>query len=94
MDKLITVLIVVAVAGLFYYLSQQQDATESAQDDAAMSQPAEASAEASAEGPWVAMVGMGEAAHEAGHYASYDDCMAGVKGMVDIQTTVYSCTHQ
>ena len=78
MDKLITVLIVVAVAALFYYLSQQPDADESAQ----------------AEGPWVAVVGTGEAAHEAGRYASYDDCVAGVKAKVDVQTTVYSCTNQ
>lgn len=81
MDKLITVLIVVAVAGLFYYLSQQPDAGESAQ------------AEGAAE-PWVAVVGTGEAAHEAGRYASYDDCVAGVQAKVDVQTTVYSCTHQ
>ncbi len=90
MDKLITVLIVVAVAGFFYYLSQQQDASESAQDDAVVSQPAEAAAG----DPWVAVVGTGEAAHEAGHYASYDDCVAGVKAKVDVQTTVYSCTNQ
>ncbi len=41
---------------------------------------------------WVAIVDMGNAAHEAGRFDSYDECVAGVLAKVDVSTTPYSCT--
>ncbi len=81
MDKVITGVIIVLVVGFFYWLSQQDDAM-----------PDTATGESADGGAWEAMVGMGDDKHSAGHYASYDDCVAAVREKVDVVTTPYSCS--
>ena len=90
MDKLITGIIIVAVVGFFYWLYSTGGDAEAPVASEAM----EESAAEMAEGPWVAIVGVGEEAHVAGHYNSYAECYQDVGSKVDVNVTPYSCTNQ
>lgn len=87
MDKLITGIIIAAVVVFFYWLHQTQHGGE-------MPATSETAAESASEGSWVAVVGVGEEAHVAGHYNSYTECYQAVAGKVDVGVTPYSCTNQ
>lgn len=80
MDKLITGIIIAAVVVFFYWLYQTGGE--------------EAPAVSASEGSWVAVVGVGEEAHVAGHYDSYTECYQAVAGKVDVNVTPYSCSNQ
>ena len=90
MDKLITGIIIVAVVAFFYWLY----ATGGDAEAPMVSETAEESTAETSEGPWVAIVGMGEEAHVAGHYNSYAECYQAVGTKVDVNVTAYSCTNQ
>ena len=66
-------------------------AAEAAEMAAAEAAMAEMTA-AEAGSLWEAVIGMGDEQRPAGRYASYDDCVAAVRQMVDIATTAYSCS--
>lgn len=91
MDKLITGIIIAAVVVFFYWLYQTGGDEAPAVSETAAGEMA---AEATSEGPWVAVVGVGEEAHVAGHYNSYTECYQAVAGKVDVSVTPYSCTNQ
>lgn len=91
MDKLITGIIIAAVVVFFYWLYQTSGDEAPAVSETATEEMA---AEPAAEGPWVAVVGVGEEAHVAGHYNSYTECYQAVAGKVDVSVTPYSCTNQ
>ena len=82
MDKLITGIIIAAVVVFFYWLYSTGGDAEAPM----VSETAEA--------PWVGVVGMGEDAHVAGHYNSYEECYQDVGSKVDVNVTPYSCTNQ
>lgn len=86
MDKLITGIIIAAVVVFFYWLYQT-----GGEEAPAVSETA---AESASEGSWVAVVGVGEEAHVAGHYNSYTECYQAVAGKVDVSVTPYSCSNQ
>lgn len=90
MDKLITGIIIAAVVVFFYWLYQTGGDEAPAVSETATGEMA---AEAM-EGSWVAVVGVGEEAHVAGHYNSYTECYQAVAGKVDVSVTPYSCTNQ
>lgn len=95
MDKLITGIIIVAVVGFFYWLySTGGDAGAPQVSETAEESAAEMAAEPASEGSWVAIVGVGEDAHVAGHYNSYAECYQDVGSKVDVNVTPYSCTNQ
>lgn len=94
MDKLITGIIIAAVVVFFYWLYQTGGDEAPAVSETATEETAAESAEAAAEGPWVAVVGLGEEAHVAGHYNSYAECYQAVATKVDVSVTPYSCTNQ
>lgn len=91
MDKLITGIIIAAVVVFFYWLYQTGGDEAPTVSETATEEMA---AESAAEGPWVAVVGVGEEAHVAGHYNSYAECYQAVAGKVDVNVTPYSCTNQ
>ncbi len=91
MDKLITGIIIAAVVVFFYWLYQTGGEEAPAVSETATE---EMVAESASEGPWVAVVGVGEEAHVAGHYNSYTECYQAVAGKVDVNVTPYSCTNQ
>ncbi len=93
MDKLITGIIIVVVVGFFYWLYTTGGDTGMSMEPDSMEEAAVETPAASM-GPWVAVVGMGEAAHVAGHYGSYSECYQDVGSKVDINVTPYSCTNQ
>jgi len=90
-DKLITGIIIAAVVVFFYWLYQTGGEEAPAVSETATEEMA---AESASEGPWVAVVGVGEEAHVAGHYNSYTECYQAVAGKVDVNVTPYSCTNQ
>ena len=95
MDKLITGIIIVAVVAFFYWLYSTGGDAEAPMESETMEESAmEMAAEPASEGPWVAIVGMGEEAHVAGHYSSYAECYQDVGAKVDVNVTPYSCTNQ
>lgn len=90
MDKLITGIIIAAVVVFLYWLYQTGgDEAPAVSETATEEMAAEAT-----EGSWVAVVGVGEEAHVAGHYNSYTECYQAVAGKVDVSVTPYSCTNQ
>lgn len=91
MDKLITGIIIAAVVVFFYWLYQTGGDEAPAVSETATEEMA---AESASEGSWVAVVGVGEEAHVAGHYNSYTECYQAVAGKVDVNVTPYSCTNQ
>ncbi len=90
MDKLITGIIIAAVVVFFYWLYQ----TGGDEAPAVSETATEEMAAEPTEGSWVAVVGVGEEAHVAGHYNSYTECYQAVAGKVDVSVTPYSCTNQ
>ena len=95
MDKLITGIIIVAVVVFFYWLYSTGGDAEAPQVAETTEESAtEMATETAPEGPWVAIVGIGEDAHVAGHYNSYAECYQDVGTKVDVNVTPYSCTNQ
>lgn len=90
MDKLITGIIIAAVVVFFYWLYQTGGDEAPAVSETATEEMAAEPTERS----WVAVVGVGEEAHVAGHYNSYTECYQAVAGKVDVSVTPYSCTNQ
>ena len=109
MDKLITGIIIVAVVAFFYWLYMMDSGEEPMQgtDGAKIemgstpmdldmdndSMDLDTLGDEMTGGPWVAVVGMGESAHVAGHFKSYMECYQGVGAKVDVNMTPYSCTN-
>ena len=91
MDKLITGIIIAAVVVFFYWLYQTGGEEAPAVSETATEEMA---TESASEGSWVAVVGVGEEAHVAGHYNSYTECYQAVAGKVDVNVTPYSCSNQ
>ena len=88
MDKLITIDILAAIVFLFYTLHSMSGHHMEMQHGH-MEQPASHST-----GAWEAIVGMGAAAHSAGHYHSYTECIRDVRNKVDVRVTPYSCSRR